>query len=122
MREWLRKRLTWATVDQACGEPLNWHQRFFRWLGWPVLIIALLVPSVASAQILPPYVPPAPYGTQYAVPWRAIRPLARWGVRSNYGRPPQAQGRWLWQPGQYQFVPGEYKFQPSPQQRTPQQK
>ena len=87
-----------------------------------ILILALLVPSIASAQIFPPYVPPAPYGTQYAVPWRAIRPMARWGVRANYWRPPQAQGRWIWQPGQYQFVPGEYKFQPSPQPRTPQQK
>lgn len=35
MKRWLRKQLVWATVEQACGAPLHWYQRFFRWIGWP---------------------------------------------------------------------------------------
>ena len=35
-RERLRRALVWADVDQACElKSLHWHQRFFRWLGWP---------------------------------------------------------------------------------------
>ena len=35
-RQWLRKRLVWCTIiEQACGEPLYWYQRLFRWIGWP---------------------------------------------------------------------------------------
>jgi hypothetical protein len=35
-REWLHGKLTYCTLDQACGrEPLHLYQRFFRWLGWP---------------------------------------------------------------------------------------
>ena len=34
-RDALHKQLTWCTVEQACGAPLHWYQRFFRWLGWP---------------------------------------------------------------------------------------
>jgi len=36
VRKWLRKRLVWADVEQACEtKPLYWYQQFFRWLGWP---------------------------------------------------------------------------------------
>ena len=34
---WIRRHglvawLTWATLDQACGAPLTWSQRFWRWV------------------------------------------------------------------------------------------
>jgi hypothetical protein len=33
--QWLRRRLVWATVEQACGAPLHWWQKLFRWLRFP---------------------------------------------------------------------------------------
>ncbi len=30
MKKWFRKRFVWATVEQACGEPLYWYQKLFR--------------------------------------------------------------------------------------------
>ena len=74
-----------------------------RFYGQVLLILVAMLPSIASAQIFPPYVPPAPQGTLYQVPWNQIRPLARWHVRADYQRQAQQQ---------------QAQQRPSPQQKS----
>lgn len=82
-----------------------------------ILAIALLIPSIASAQWIPPRVPPTTQLT-YQVPFSAIRFWPRVMIHHGWRYQPQQampQGHW-------QFVPTQPQ-QPSPQQRpTPQQK
>jgi len=32
MKKRFRKNFVWATAEQACGEPLYWYQRLFRFI------------------------------------------------------------------------------------------